>query len=199
MIADLEAVADAAGAERFALFGISQGCSCSIAYAARHPERLSHLILCGGYAKGWRMWGDAALLAQRNAMTTLIREGWGQDYPAFRHMFASLFIPGATPEQMRWFDTLQREGVAPETAAKLYEMFSAVDVSADLAKITTPTLVLHARGDAVVWHQAGREIAEGIPGARFVLLDSNNHVLLAHEPAFAQLLQEVRAFIGKVD
>jgi pimeloyl-ACP methyl ester carboxylesterase len=145
------------------------------------------------------MRGDPRAVAQRSAMTTLIREGWGQDNPAFRQMFASLFVPGAPPEQMQWFNALQRDSVAPDTAARLYDMFGGVDVSADLAKVSVPTLVLHARDDAVVPLQEGRALADGIPGARFVLLDSINHILLAHEPAFAHFLEEVRGFVGKGD
>jgi pimeloyl-ACP methyl ester carboxylesterase/DNA-binding SARP family transcriptional activator len=196
MVADLESVADAAGLARFALLGLSQGCAYSVAYALRHPERVSHLILYGGYAQGWRKRGDAGVIARRTAMTTLIREGWGQDSPAFRQLFTNLFIPGATPEQTRWFNDLQRESVSPETAAELHEVFGNVDVLADLPRVRTPTLVLHGRGDQVAPLEAGRAYATGIPGATFVLLDSSNHILLAHEPAFARLIDEVRGFVN---
>ena len=145
------------------------------------------------------MRGDPAAIARRSAMTTLIREGWGQDNPAFRQLFASLFVPGASNEEMQSFNALQRASVEPETAARLYDMFGGVDVSADLGKVTVPTLVLHARDDAVIPLQEGHALAAGIPGARFVLLDSINHILLAHEPAFAHFLEEVRGFVGKGD
>lgn len=196
MMADLDAVVTATGLERFALLGVSRGCALSAAYAARNPERVSHLILYGGYAKGWRARGDDSEIAVREAMTRLIREGWGQENPAFRQMFTSLFIPGATREQMDWFNELQRKTVSPENAARLQLASASVDVSTSLPDVKAPTLVLHARDDAVVPMKCGRELATIIPDARFVLLDSKNHVLLEHEPAFGQFLTEVRRFLS---
>jgi pimeloyl-ACP methyl ester carboxylesterase/DNA-binding SARP family transcriptional activator len=196
MLADLEAVVAATGLERFALLGVSRGCALSAVYAARHPDRVSHLILYGGYAKGWRARGDKHEIAMREAMVSLIREGWGQENPAFRQMFTSLFIPGATQEQMDWFNELQRQTVSPENAAHLQLASAAVDVSSVLPDVKAPTLVLHSRGDAVVPMKCGRELATGIPDARFVLLDSKNHILLEHEPAFRQFIAEFRRFLS---
>jgi pimeloyl-ACP methyl ester carboxylesterase len=196
MVADLERVADAAGLERFALLGISRGCAMSVAYAARHPDRVSHLVLYGGRAKGWRAQGDATEIAQRAAMLTLVRTGWGLDNPAFRRMFTSLFIPDATPEQMEWFSELQRRTISPENAARFQETSAGIDVTHLLEKITAPTLVLHGTNDAVVPFVAGREFAAGIRDARFVPLESRNHILLESEPAFAQFLDELRRFIN---
>jgi pimeloyl-ACP methyl ester carboxylesterase len=196
MVADLECVADAAGLDRFALLGISRGCAMSVAYAARHPARVSHLVLYGGRAKGWRAQGDAAEIAQRAAMLTLVRTGWGLENPAFRRMFTSLFIPDATPEQMEWFSELQRRTVSPENAARFQETSANIDVTHLLDKVTAPTLVLHGTSDAVVPFVAGREFAAGIRDARFVPLQSRNHILLESEPAFAQFLDEVRRFIN---
>jgi pimeloyl-ACP methyl ester carboxylesterase len=195
MVADLECVADAAGLDRFALLGVSRGCAISVAYAARHPGRVSHLVLYGGRAKGWRAQGDANEIVRRAAMLTLIRTGWGQDNPAFRRMFSSLFIPDATPEQMEWFNELQRRTISPENAARFQETSSMIDVTPLLEQVTAPTLVLHGTSDAVVPFEAGREFAAGIRGARFVPLESKNHILLEHEPAFPQFLDEVRRFI----
>jgi len=195
MIADLDAIVAASGVDRFALLGISQGCAISVMYAVRHPERVSHLVLYGGYVRGWRARGDPAEIARRSAMGTLIRRGWGQDNPAFRQMFASLFIPGATQEQMNWFNELQRKSVSPENAARLHSAFGKMDVTRLLDQVSTPTLVLHARDDAVAPFEQGREFASGIPNARFVTLDSGNHILLDSEPAFLQFLTEVHQFL----
>jgi pimeloyl-ACP methyl ester carboxylesterase len=130
-------------------------------------------------------------------MNMLIRQGWGQDNPAFRQLFTSLFVPGASPEQVDWFNELQRRTVSPDTAARLREAFGNIDVTELLPKLNVPTLVLHARDDAMIPLNAGRGYAAGIPGARYVLLDSKNHVLLSHEPAFAQFLAEVRRFLAE--
>jgi pimeloyl-ACP methyl ester carboxylesterase len=196
MIADLEAIVAASGVERFALLGISQGCAISVMYAARHPERVSHLVLYGGYVRGWRARGDPGEIARRSAMGILIRRGWGQNNPAFRQMFTSLFIPGATQEQMGWFNELQLKSVSPENAARLHNAFGNIDVTGLLPQINTPTLVLHARDDAVIPFEQGREFAGGIPNARFVTLDSGNHILLDTEPAFFRFLSEVHQFLG---
>ncbi|MFS8113026.1 alpha/beta fold hydrolase [Rhizobium jaguaris] len=197
MIADLESVVDAAGLDRFTLLGVSQSCAVSVAYAIRHPERLSGLVLYGGFVKGWRKRSDSHEVATHEAMTALIREGWGQNNPVFRHLFTAMFIPGADQVQMDWFDELQRISVSPGNAGRLHEAFGEIDVSDVLSQVTVPTLVLHARKDAVVPFQSGREFAAGIPGARFVDLDSANHILLASEPAFEQFIREVRRFVAE--
>jgi pimeloyl-ACP methyl ester carboxylesterase len=197
MIADLESVVDAAGLDRFTLLGVSQSCAVSVAYAVRHPERVSGLILYGGFVKGWRKRSDSHEVATHEAMTALIREGWGQNNPVFRHLFTAMFIPGADEVQMDWFDELQRISVLPSNAGRLHEAFGEIDVSDVLSQVTIPTLVLHARKDMVVPFQCGREFATGIPGARFVDLDSANHILLANEPAFERFVREVTRFVAE--
>jgi len=196
MVGDLETVVDAAGLERFALLGISQGCAVSVAYAVRHPERVTHLVLYGGYVRGWRRRGDPTELERRHALATLIRQGWGQENPAFRQTFTSLFIPEGTPEQVRWFNELQRVSATPEMAARLHDAFGDIDVSALLPEVRAPTLVLHSRHDAVAPLEQGRLFASSIPGARFASLESQNHVVLEQEPAFVKLLAELRSFLG---
>lgn len=198
MVADLEAIVDAAGLERFTLLGVSQSCAVSVAYAARHPERITGLILYGGYAKGWRArGGDPVLLAQNEALTSLIRDGWGQDKPILRQIFTAQMLPGATPEQMAWYNELQRRTVHPEEAARFNDVFGDIDVSDLLERVTAPTLVIHARRDLAVPFQAGVELARGISGAEFVELDSSNHVLLAEEPDFARFVDAVRSFVAR--
>ncbi len=195
-VRDLETVVDAVGIERFPLLGISQGCSVSIAYAARHPERVSHLVLYGGFAVGR---SKAALTdAEREeaaAMTTLARLGWGQSNPAFRQMFTSQFIPDATKEQADWFNELQRKCTSAECAARYLEAVGNVDARALLGQVKAPTLVMHARGDARAPFERGREMAAGIPGARFVALESRNHMFLENEPAAQRFFEELDLFL----
>ena len=193
---DLEAVVDAAGIERFALLGISQGCAVSIAYAVRHPERVSHLVLLGGYAVGWKKRARTeAEKAAGEAMLTLMRIGWGQENPSFRQMFTSQFIPEASKEQADWFNEFQRISSSPADAARNLWANGETDVTALLPQVKVPTLVMHARNDARVPFELGRRMAAGIPGARFVPLESQNHIMLEGEPALGRFLEELKAFI----
>ncbi len=194
---DLKAVVDAAGVERFPLLGISQGCAISIEFAVRWPERVSKLILYGGYARGWRHRGDPDAITQSEALITLTRTGWGRDNPAYRQVFTSLFLPKATPEQADWFNELQRITTSPENAARIIEAHAVIDVRDRLGLVTQPTLVLHARNDARIPLSAGRELAMGIPGARFATLESENHLILEQEPAWPRMLAEIRQFLAE--
>jgi pimeloyl-ACP methyl ester carboxylesterase/DNA-binding winged helix-turn-helix (wHTH) protein len=195
-VRDLEAVVDAAGLDRFTLFGASQGCAFSIAYAVKYPERVDKLVLYGGFARGRRLRGTAADREQAEAMLTLMRTGWGQDNPAFRQFFTSLFGPGGTPEQMEWFNELQRKTTSAENAVKLRLVSDYMDVVALLPQVRTPTLVLHCRDDAVQPVEEGRFIAAGIPRARFVGLDGRNHLILEADPGWPRLQQEVESFLA---
>jgi pimeloyl-ACP methyl ester carboxylesterase/tRNA A-37 threonylcarbamoyl transferase component Bud32 len=196
-VADLETVVDTLGLERFPLLGISQGGSVAITYAVRHPERVSHLILYGAYGQGWAHRGlSGESLAEYEAHLTLMGQGWGRDNPAYRQLFTSLFMPGATPDQAQWFNELQRVSTSPENAVRFLREFGKIDVIDLLPRVSVPALVLHARGDARVPFEMGRELATGIPDCRFVSLDSPNHLILEHEPAWATFLNEVRRFLG---
>jgi class 3 adenylate cyclase/pimeloyl-ACP methyl ester carboxylesterase len=196
-VGDLEVVVDAAGLNRFALLGISQGCAVSIAYAVRHPERVTHLLLFGGYAVGWaKRSRSAAEKEQDAAMLTLMRLGWGQENPTFRQLFTSQFIPGGSKAQADWFNELQRISTSPEDAVRNLIANGDTDVTALLAQVSVPTLVMHSHGDARVPFDLGRRLAAGIPGARFVPLASGNHLILEDEPAFPRFLQEIRTFIS---
>ncbi|HEX2344932.1 MAG TPA: alpha/beta fold hydrolase [Vicinamibacterales bacterium] len=194
-VRDLEAVVDECGLRRFALMGISQGAPVSIAYAVRHPERVSRLILCGGFARGWRRRGNASDVARAEASVTLIREGWGQDNPAARQMFTSLIVPDATQEEMRWFNELERISASAETAIRLLHVLGDIDVTELLSHVAVPTLVLHSRGDARVAFEHGLSLARAIPNARFVALESRNHIILSHEPAWQRYIDEIRGFL----
>src|SRR4030095_6123130 len=194
---DLEQVVDAAGMKRFALLGVSQGCAISIGYAVRHPERLSHLVLYGGFALGWNKRArSAAQKEEDSALLTLMRVGWGKENAAFRQLFTSQFIPGGTKEQADWFNELQRITVSGEVAARIYEANGETDVTALLPRVSVPTLVLHTRDEARIPFEAGRRMAAGIPGARFVTLQGRNHIFLETEPAFGQFLEHTRSFLA---
>jgi pimeloyl-ACP methyl ester carboxylesterase len=195
-VSDLETVVTAAGIERFPLLGISQGCAVSIAYAARHPDRVSHLVLYGGFALGGKK-RTPAEKERRDAMATLMRLGWGADSPVFRQLFTGLFIPGGTQEQADFFNELQRRTTSPECAARYFDAAGDIDVSDLLAKVTVPTLVMHARGDLVSPFEAGRQLAAGIPGAHFIALQGQNHLFLQDEPASERFFEEVKLFLSR--
>ena len=195
-VSDLETVVDATGIERFALLGISQGCAVSIAYAVRHPERVSRMVLYGGYAKGRLKRGSTADSAEAEALVTLMRQGWGQENPAFRQIFTSLFMPEANPEQAQWFNDLQRITTSPENAVRIRRTIDEIEVSELLPRVAVPTLVLHCRDDAVGPFDLGRRMAAGIPGARFVALEGRNHMILENEPAWPRFLREVEGFLA---
>ena len=196
MVSDLATVVDAAGLKRFALLGISQGCAISIAYAVRHPERVSHLVLYGGYAKGALAVGSEYHKQRVELFQQMTREGWGKDNPAFRQFFTSMFIPDASKDQMDWFNELQRKTTTGETAARLIEMGARSDVTELLGQTKVPTLVLHCREDAIVSFTAAQRMAAAIPNARFVALEGQNHLILEDEPAWSRFLEEFKDFLA---
>jgi len=194
-VRDLETVVDAARLDRFSLLGVSQGCPVSIAYAIRNPGRVSHLVLYGGYARGWRRRGDPAEIEKADAVQTLMRHGWGQENPAFRQIFTTRFMPSGTPEQMRWFNDLQRMTTSPDNAARIRRANENIDITDLLPQVRIPTLVLHCRNDAAQPHEEGRILAAGIPGARFVTLEGHNHLILESDPCWARFLDEIMVFL----
>ena len=198
-VSDLETVVETAGLDRFALLGISQGCGISIQYAVQNPGRVSRLILYGGYTRGRVKRGSAAQVQQAEAEQTLMRQGWGHQNPAFRQFFTSTFVPDGTPEQMAWFNELQRLTTSPEIAARISAVNNNVDITEYLPQVSVPTLVLHCRDDAVVPFEEGRRLAAMIPGARFVALEGRNHLILEDKPAWPLFIDEVRAFLAEPD
>lgn len=198
-VTDMESVVAGAGLDRFPMLAISQGCAVAIAYTIRHPEKVSRLVLHGGYAKGWYHRSSPAELETREAMMTLVRQGWGDESPAFRQVFTSLFFPDATPEQERSFNELQRRSTSPENAVQLLRSFSVFDVSDLLSQVKVPVLVTHCRGDLRVPFDSGRELAAGIPNARFVSLESRNHLMFENEPAWVRFTEEVSNFLAEGD
>jgi pimeloyl-ACP methyl ester carboxylesterase len=196
LVLDLEAVVDAAGLERFVLLGLSHGGAVAIRYAARHPERVSRLVLFAGFARGPLARGAASQPPEViDALCRLVENGWGQANAAFRQMFTTQFWPRATAAQWDSFNEQQRLSCTPAHAARMVRAFAAFDASTDLARIACPTLVLHSRGDARVPFDEGRIIAAGIAGARLEPLASDNHLPLEGEPAFADALSRIDAFL----
>ena len=196
-VADLETVVDACGVDKFALLGISQGAAVSIEYAIRHPERVSQLILFGGYAAGWRISADEATIKQREAVMTLTETGWGQDNPAYRQIFSSTFMPSASASELEWFNEFQRLTTSPENAVRFLSVFGDIDVRHQLSKVKVPTLVIHSLGDLRIPVTTGRDIAATIPNAQFVGLESDGHLLLGREPASDVFIETVRDFISQ--
>ena len=198
-VQDLETVIDAAGVDRFPLLGISQGASIAITYAIRHPERVTHLILHGGYTRGrLRRARTPQQRDEAEMMIKLAEIGWGRENPAFRQFFTTQFIPGGTPEQHRWWNDLARVSTSPENAVRIMREFGQIDVTGQLPLVSCPTLVLHATRDARVPFEEGRLMAGLIPGARFVPIESNNHLVLDTEPGWRRWVEEIRAFLPAV-
>lgn len=195
-VEDLEAVVEAAGVDRFPLLGISQGGAVAIAYAVRYPEKVSHLILYGAYARGWAKRASPEEIEQRQAQLTLVRLGWGKDNPAFRQLWTTLYAPDATPEQAQSFNDLQRVSTSPENAVRLLNEMGNIDVEDLLPQVRVPTLVLHCKDESGVPFEEGRLLAATIPGARFVPLEGRNHLLLEGAPSWGKFVREVRQFLG---
>jgi DNA-binding winged helix-turn-helix (wHTH) protein/pimeloyl-ACP methyl ester carboxylesterase len=193
---DLETVVDAAGLDRFPLLGISRGGSIAIAYAVKHPERVTHLVLHGAFAAGVNHAGTPQEIEAHSALVSLLRLGWGLNNPAFCKTFTCRFIPEAAPEHQQWFDELQRVSTSPENAARLLERGAEIDVRPLLTQVKAPTLVLHCDRDHAVPPEQGRLLAAEIPGARYVSLPSANHLMLEEEPAWSLFLEELGLFLN---
>ena len=192
---DLEAVVDAAGLDDFVLYGTSQGAPIAIAYAVRHPHRVSRLVLHGGYCLG-RLLRGAAEREQGEALLTLMRYGWGKEGSPFIKAFTANYIPGGNGEQTQSVVELQNRTTSPGNAVKLRTAVDRFDVTGLLEKVSVPTLVIHARSDGVQPLDQGRKLAADIPGAEFVLLESPNHVILPQEPAWHTLFEAIRDFVA---
>jgi len=201
-LSDFEELIASVGFDKFALVGSCQGGPIGAAYAARHPERVTKLILVGSFARGWPPPGSM-MTEQFNAMLTLIRLGWGRDNPAFRQLWTTLFrpdaSPDASPEEAEWMNEFQRITSSPDNAAFMMAEFPKIDITDLLPKVCCPTLVLHSRDEAVVPASEGRLIASRIRGARYVELPSRSHEVVPGEPAWQVFVDEVSRFLGWPD
>lgn len=193
---DLETVIEASGLAQFALLGISQGAAVAIDYAVRHPDRISHLILWGGFARGRRKRGNPDDLAESEAFLTLMRQGWGRENSPFRQMFASLYLPDANDAQIKWWTDMQKVATSPENAVRLREAIDDLDVSEKLPRVAAPTLILHSERELVAPIAEARLMAASIPDARFVPLDSANHLVLHQEDAWQRAIDAIRDFLA---
>jgi pimeloyl-ACP methyl ester carboxylesterase/DNA-binding CsgD family transcriptional regulator len=194
---DLEAVIDAARpAQPFVLLGISQGACASIAYAVRHPEKVSHLVLYGGYVRGWALRENPDHVREYSALVDFAELAWGRPDPLYRRLFTKRFLPAGSEEQLQWFDELCARTVRPAMAGRLLRSRGQADAADLLNQVRVPTVVVHARGDLVSPISQGQQLAAGIPGAEFVQVDSPNHILLEHEPAWQRFQEVVLDFTG---
>lgn len=189
MVEDMEVVADACGLDKFAILAFSQSCAASVAYAAKHPERVTHMVFFGGFIRNFRTPDEI------DAMATLFEQSWGQTNPGTRQIFTTALFPDAGKREIDDFNELQRLSVSPQNAARMFRAIHAIDVREQARQLSVPTLVMHSRDEEGVSLELGREIASLIPGSRFVVLDSRNHIILEHEPAYQQFLDEAVSFI----
>lgn len=195
MVEDLESVVESYPYEKVAIYARSQGAAVSMAYALRRPEKVSHLILQGAYARGRRRRGDKAAEAQSHAMVTLIREGWGASNPAFRQVMTTLFAEASTPDEIAYFNEFQKQSGPAENIARYREMFDEIDVSELAPQLSVPTLILHSDGDAIAPLSEAKYLAASVPGARLVVFNSANHLLRAEDRAFPELIQSMCDFV----
>ncbi|HSN84115.1 MAG TPA: alpha/beta fold hydrolase [Polyangiales bacterium] len=198
-VSDLGTVVEAARLERFALIGISQGAAVAAAYAARFPERVSALVLVCGLVRGWRLKGLPRVTRHFEALLSLMEGGWGQDNPAFRQIFSTAFFPEAFKEALDGFNDLQRRSATPQNAIQILSTIGDIDIRAEVSNVRAPTLVIHGRNDMVIPFSDGKELAAAIPGARFVPLETKNHIPLADDPAWARMESEIEGFLAAQD
>jgi DNA-binding winged helix-turn-helix (wHTH) protein/pimeloyl-ACP methyl ester carboxylesterase len=195
LLDDLETVTDSFGLERFVLLGISGGAAASIAYAARHPHRVSKLVLYGGYAQGRNKRGSPQDVDEAKAFLTMVQSGW-DNRSVFMRAFFSFWLPSGSPEQVKWFTDLQRVSLSRENTVKFRMAVDDIDIVDLLPNITVPTIVFHCLHDRLVPFDQGRRLATSIPNAKFVALESDNHVLLPDEPAWTKFVGEMEEFLA---
>ena len=197
-VRDLEAVVDALDLPRFVLFGLSMGAPISVRYAARHPERVSHLVLLGGFATSYFSTSkpDPAVVAEAETLLKIAEIGWGRASPEFRRVFATKFMPDASPEEQELFDELQRVANTPEAAVRILRAQFSINVKDDAARVRCPTLGMHCSGDRMIYADQGRRLAALIPGARFVPLDCPRHLPHAGTPTFEAMFAQLHGFLG---
>lgn len=196
LIEDFEAVIDATSRREVAFFGMAAGAAIGMTYAATHPERVSHLVVYGSQIRGRLARSETPeQIGEAETRLKVIELGWPNDTPAFGQFFTSLHIPDATAEQLQSFNGLVRRTTSPANAIALLRCLFHMDLREIVPRVRCPTLVLHARGDSIIPFEQGRSAAGLIPGARFVPLESRNHVLLNTEPAWQQFVEALDEFL----
>lgn len=193
---DLEAVVDALGLRSYVLLGVSQAAATAIAHAARYPERVSKLILHGGFALGRNKRDSTREPELAKALIAILREGFGDQNSTLLRVFSTVFFPGASEQQIKWCANLLRVSTSVENAIMNRNASDSIDVVDLLPKVSVPTLVLHCRHDNAAPFDEGRRIAASIPNARFVPLESENHVPLPGEPAWPMFLEAIESFLS---
>jgi DNA-binding winged helix-turn-helix (wHTH) protein/alpha-beta hydrolase superfamily lysophospholipase len=195
-VSDLETVVDAAGLDKFILLGHSQGGAVAIAYAARHPERVSHLVLCGAYSQGSHHRNRAEAIQVRHALETLVQLNWGKTNPSFFQVVTDLYIPEKAPAEAKsWFNELQTISVSTDNLVKIMRACDDINVRALLPQLSVPTIVFHSDRDRIAPPQEGRILAAEIHGTRFVPMSSGNHILLGDEQAWQTFRKELASFL----
>ena len=195
---DLEAVVDALHLRRYALLGISQGVATAITHAVRYPDRVTKMAVIGGFALGRNKRGSTKEIELGKALIAVMRQGWVNENSAFLRMFSSVFIPSASPEQIKWYADLLRISTSAENAVRNHGGIDEIDIVDLLPKVSAPTLVMHSRHDNLVPFDEGRRMATSIPNATFVSLDSENHVPIPGEPAWPRFIGEIEAFLSNI-
>ena len=193
-IDDVRAVMDAAGSQRAALFGISEGGPMSVLFAATHPDRVIALVLHGAMGRTTEApdypWASPAE-ALRESASEFIAPYWGQQAEGMVELFAPSFADD--PEAVEFTARMERSAASPAMVQQIFEMFLDIDVRAVLPTIRVPTLVLHRRGDRVVNRRAGEELAAQIPGARYLELPGIDHLPWAGDSE--AVLGEIEEFL----
>ena len=192
---DLEAVVDAFDLRSYMLLGVSQGAATAIAHAARYPDRVSKIILHGGFALGRNKRDSPHEPELAKALIAILREGFGDQNSALLRVFSSMFFPGASEQHIKWCANLLRMSTSVENAVKNRHASDDIDVVELLPEVSAPALVLHCRQDNVAPFDGGRRIAASIPNAKFVTLESENHVPLRGEPAWAKFIEAIGSFL----
>lgn len=194
-IQDLEAVADALALKHFPILGFCQGAAAAIAYTARHPERVSRMVLYGSYPKGIYTSTDAEAIKLTQGMEEMIRQGWGVDVPAYQELFARLLMPEGGPEYLASLCEQQRRSTSAVTAARLFNVFQSFDVCAKAKTIKQPVLVMHQRNDSMIPFAQGQRMAGLLPNAQLVPLNGRNHMMLPDEPAWQEFVTVLQKFL----
>ncbi len=198
ILEDVEAVLDAAQIEKVPLFGISFGATIAAAFAAHHPDRVSGLVLFGGFAQGLAVRSQPGIAALGQAMMDMSLEGWNDEYPSARDLMAQSFAPTASPHDQRTYAEFMRVAIDHQDWLKIGPLVASVDITDKLPQISCPTLVLHANRDRMHNVEQGRIFASGIANARFIGIETTNNTMPEYDPAWPKALKEIERFLSSI-